>query len=90
MNKIKALLEALEAAEKKSDKIDEAYEQDPENEALEAEWSAAYKAEWEAMETLRDEIVKVTGGKVDKKIAQKLIIAHRQTLKDILALGEEE
>lgn len=86
MNKIKALLATLEASEKKSNELDDAYELDPENEALEEEWSAAYKAEWDALEALKNEIVSVTGGKVDKQTAHKLITANRQQLKDILAL----
>ena len=87
MNKIKALLEALEAAEKKLDKIDEAYEQNPENEALEAKWMEAYKAEHEALQALKSEIVKVTGGKIDEETARRLILGKRQELKDLLSLA---
>jgi hypothetical protein len=82
---IKDLLAALEAAEKKSDELDIAYEKEPENQALEAEWMDAYRAENEAFGKLKAAIASFTNGAIDEKAASALIMGKRTELKNLLS-----
>ena len=84
MTELKRLMAEFEAAEKESDRIDALWEEDYENEALEAEWIAAYKAETSAREKLQDALVKLASGAVDGKTARTMIYATRAELKALI------
>lgn len=84
MTELKRLMAEFEAAEKESDRIDELWEEDYENEELEAEWTAAYKAETSAREKLQDALVKLTNEAVDGKTARMMIYAKRAELKALI------
>ena len=81
---IKTLLENLEAAEAKSDMIDEAWENDYSNEELEKAWNEAYKAENEAFNKVVSEIVTMTAGMIDEKTAGLMLRAKRAELKALV------
>ena len=81
---MKELLKRLEAAEKKANEADAAYEADPENEAKEKAFDEAYKAEFEAFNELSSEIVKLTKGQIDKATAGTLIRSKRNELKELI------
>lgn len=57
---MKEIVKRLEAAVKESNKIDEAWELDPENTELEKAWDAAYKTEYGIRTELANAIVKFT------------------------------
>ena len=82
---IKDLLAALEAAEKKSNEIDEAWEKDPNNQALEAAWIVAYKAETKANAELVASIIRVTNGIINEKEARAIVLGKREALKELLS-----
>ena len=82
---LKKMLEELEAAETKTDRIDEAWENDYENEELEKAYMEAYKEEHKAFETLVNEIVKVSCGAIDNKTARMVLIAKRDEVKSLIA-----
>ena len=82
---LKKMLEELETAEAKTDRIDEAWENDYENEELEKAYMEAYKEEHKAFETLVNEIVKVSCGAIDNKTARMVLIAKRDEVKSLIA-----
>lgn len=88
MTNMKQLLAALKAAEEESNKVDNLWDADPENDALAAEWSAAYKKEMDAYFSLRDAIVKTTRGKINPKDAGLMIRAKRNELEALVARME--
>lgn len=77
---LKSLLKELEIAEQKMDAIDKAWEEDYENEALEEQWNAAYKAENEAFNEVVNEIVRLTSGMINEKTASMMLRAKRDEL----------
>lgn len=82
--KIKELFKELEEAEKRSDAIDEAWENDYENEKLEAAWLEAYNKEADALNALITEIVNVTAGMIEPKTAKMMVISKRDELKALI------
>lgn len=88
MTNMKQLLAALKAAEEESNKMDNLWGADPENDALAEEWSAAFNKEMDAYFALRDEIVKVTYGKIDRENAGLMIRAKRDELEALIARME--
>lgn len=82
---LKKLFEALEAAEAKTDAIDEMFEMDPENETLEDLWNEAYEAEHKAFEELVEAIVKYTNNQIEAKTARTMINAKREELKALFS-----
>ena len=85
MKEIKRMFEELEAAEIRSNELDEALESDPENEELENAWNEAYEREWNASEALINEIVKITNGMIDNTTARKMIAMKRNELKNLIS-----
>lgn len=85
MKNLKDLLKALKIAEENANKADAAWENDPENEKLETAFDKAYEKEHKAFENLVDEIVKVTGGKIDRNTARTMIIKKRGQLEALIA-----
>ena len=73
----------LEAA---ANAADSAWEQDPENEELEAAFDRAYEAEHEARQALIDEIVSFTSGRIDAAVARKMLGSKRDELMALMAL----
>lgn len=88
MTNMKQLLTALKAAEEEANKADNMWDADPENDALAAEWTAAYRKQMDAYFALRDEIVKTTRGKIDPKTAGLMIRAKRNELEALVARME--
>ena len=81
---MKELLKRLEAAEKKANEADAAFEANPESEELEKAFDEAYKEEFEAFEALADEIVKASNGQIEKATAATMIRAKRSELKALI------
>lgn len=81
---MKELLKILEEAERKANIADTKYEANPEDEELEKAFDEAYKAEFEAFEALANEIVKITGGQIEKATASTMIRAKRNELKALI------
>ena len=84
MKNLKDLLKALKIAEENANKVDAAWENDPENENLEIAFDRAYAKEHEALENLVGEIVKVTAGKIDRKTARAMVIKKREQLEALI------
>lgn len=82
---LKKLFEALEAAEAKTDAIDEMFEMDPENETLEDLWNEAYEEEHKAFEELVEAIVKYTNNQIESKTVRTMINAKREELKALFS-----
>lgn len=81
---MKELLKRLEEAERKANIADTEYEANPEDEELEKAFDEAYKAEFEAFEALANEIVKTTGGQIEKATASTMIRAKRNELRTLI------
>ena len=81
MEKLKALFNQLESAEAETLRLDSLVEEQPENEALEAEWDSAYKKEYDVKMLLANHIVNMTSGKIDLKTANMMIMSKREQLK---------
>lgn len=88
MTNMKQMLAALKAAEEEANKADNLWDADPENDALAAEWTAAYRKEMDAYFALRDAIVKATRGKINQKDAGLMIRAKRDELEALVARME--
>jgi len=86
MNELLALYNEYMEAVKAADEADAAWEADAENEALEMAFDEAYRKQGEALINLRDEIVKLTSGQIDKITAYKMITKKGKELNDLMAL----
>lgn len=84
---IKRLFAEYEAEEAKHDKLDEAYENDPENEELEAAWDAQYKVVYSKSEELINAIYSFTAGQIEKKTIHAMLVKYRARLKKIIELA---
>ena len=82
---IKNLMNELVKAESAMNDLDALYEANPENEEIEKRWDAQYKIMWDAREALEDEIVKITAGKITKKIAHAMVAGKRAELQALVA-----
>ena len=82
---LKDLIKELEAAEEKTNMIDDLLEADPENEEVNAEWAAAYEKEFRAAEAVERYIVALTG--VKPQVARAMMATKRDELK---AIAEKE
>lgn len=85
MTQIKKIFAQFEKAEKISNDLYEALEQDPMNEEMESKWDAAYKKEYAAHEALVNEIIKITSGMIDRETAKAMIGKKRQELKNLIS-----
>ena len=84
MQKLKELFNQLESAEAETIRLDYLVEENPENEAIEAEWDTAYKKEYDIKMSLANYIVTFTSGKIDLKTAHTMIISKREQLKTLI------
>ena len=84
MQKLKELFNQLESAEAETLRLDSLIEENPENEAIEAEWDTAYKKEYDIKMSLANYIVTFTSGKIDLKTAHTMIISKREQLKTLI------
>ena len=84
MEKLKELFNQLESAEAETLRLDSLVEEQPENEALEAEWDSAYKKEYDIKMLLANHIVEMTSGKIDLKTANMMILSRREQLKTLI------
>lgn len=84
MEKLKALFNQLESAEAETLRLDSLIEENPENEAIEAEWDTAYKKEYDIKMLLANHIVTFTSGKIDIKTAHTMIMSRREHLKALI------
>lgn len=80
---MKHFLETLKAAELKANRLDELWDADPDNEELETQWNAAYKAEHKAFSEAVVEIVKITSGQIDSKTAASMLRAKRSEIEKL-------
>lgn len=85
MTQIKKIFAQFEKAEKISNDLYEALEQDPMNEELESKWDAAYEKEYAEHEALVNEIIKITSGMIDHETANAMIRTKRQELKNLIS-----
>lgn len=81
---MKEALERLKKAEHITDLIDQAWDQEPENEKLEAAWQDAYEKEYTAFNSLAEAIVKYSLGKIDVETACSIIRVKRADLETII------
>ena len=84
MQKLKELFNQLESAEAETIRLDSLVEENPENEAIEAEWDEAYKKEYDIKMLLASHIVEMTSGKIDLKTANMMILSKREQLKTLI------
>lgn len=86
-NTIKRLLKTYDAATKEADRVEAAWDNEPENDALEAAFDAAYQAQYDAMMAVVDALTTISGGQIDVKTARLMVNGHRERLDAILALA---
>ena len=84
MEKLKELFNQLESAEAETLRLDSLIEENPKNEAIEAEWDEAYKKEYDIKMSLVSHIVTFTSGKIDLKTAHTMIMSRREQLKTLI------
>lgn len=73
----------LEAA---ADAADLAWEQDPEDENLEAAFDRAYEAQHEALQSLVKEIVSFTNGQINFSTARMMLMSKREELQALISM----
>lgn len=83
--KIKEMFAELEAAEANMNVIDEMFDNDPENEAIENAWNRAYEKEFEAFTNVVNEIVTISNSMIDNKTAAMMLRAKRNELKNLIS-----
>ena len=84
MQKLKELFNQLESAEAETIRLDFLVEENPEDESLEEAWDEAYKKEYDIKMLLASHIVEMTGGKIDLKTANMMILSKREQLKTLI------
>lgn len=84
MERLKRLIQEYYKAEQASNEADTKWEQDPENEELEREFDRTYKAQWELFEALCTEIVCLTEGEIDHKMASYLLRVQRAAIEGLI------
>lgn len=82
---MKDAFERYEAARKTADDADANWENNPESTECEKAFNEAYKEEFNAFNSLADEIVKFTDNKIDEKTARTMIRTRYDRLKEIMA-----
>ena len=82
---LKRTLAELEVLEKAGQEAESAYDADFMNPEKESAFDATYKAEWNKAEEAVKLVVKMTGGKIDKKTARAMINSKREEIKKLLA-----
>ena len=84
MQNIKYLMENLKKNEAKSDELDELWAADPENAELERAWDEQYKVVGRLRDELIREIVKFSGGLIDKRTATAMLFKKRDQLQSLI------
>lgn len=82
--KLKKLWNEYIKAEKIANDADAAFELDPENEELERAFDKAYENECKALEAVASEIVVFTSGRIDHKLACKMVRMQRAAIEDLI------
>lgn len=85
MQTFKRLFKAYQKAEKAATAAEMAYDQEPENEAIEAAFDKAYEAEHKALMALANGIVEYTAGMIDIKTARIMIMKMPERLETLVA-----
>lgn len=80
---MKHFLETLKAAETEANRLDELWEADPDNEELESQWDAAYKAQHKAFSEAVAEIVRITSGQISNKTAASMLRTKRSEVEKL-------
>lgn len=81
---LKKLLNNLDAAVAETNRIDDEWEKDPENKALEAEWNRAYKAEYEAHQAFTKALVDASQGRLTRENVRALYFTKHEELKNLI------
>lgn len=84
MQNFKRLFKAYQKAEKAATVAEMAYDQEPENEALEAAFDRAYEDEHKAMTELINGIVEYTAGMIDRPTARIMIMKMPERLEALV------
>lgn len=79
---LRAELALLRVAERESNRLDELWNTEPENEKMEAEWDAAYRQEHEIFDKCIGLLVKLTG--VTRGTAYTMLQTRRDRIEDIV------
>ena len=82
---MRELLQELELATAKINKLDEAWDADPMNEDLEKAWDKAYKAEHEIFMKCATKLVEITNGQIDLPTATTMLRAKREEVTRIFS-----
>ena len=82
---LQRLMKEYRAAMEEADRIDAAWEDDYENEELEAAWDAAYKAEHKAMTNLVDGLVRFSRGMLNEHAARSLVRVKLEAVEALIA-----
>lgn len=85
MQELKKAYAAYQKALKESDRLDDLWAEDPDNEEIEKKWDAAYKKETEKMWDLAAVIEKITNKEISKKKAMWIISGKPQELKNLIS-----
>lgn len=86
MENLKSLFANYIELEAAADAADLAWEQDPENEKLEAAFDCAYEAEHEALQSLLNEIVSFTSGQINLSTARTMLMSKREELQALISM----
>jgi hypothetical protein len=78
---MKEMMKKLEELENIATIADKEYENEPENEEKENAFDIAYKNEYIFFNEVAEEIVKITSGKIELKIAREMLRTKRNELK---------
>lgn len=79
-------LQKLEQLEKAADRVESAWEKEPENAELEKAFDAAYRNEFKAYIEAAKYIEYMTNGNVDFMTAKKLVMIKRKELLQLLTI----
>ena len=84
MRKFKRLFNEYKRLNSITNEIEAAWDNDPENEELEADFDKAYIAEHKALTNLMDYIVLYTGGMIDRPTARLMIVKMPERLEALV------
>lgn len=84
MENIKLLFTTYINLEAICDDLEVQWNEDPENEELEAAWDEAYKSSFAAGQMLINELVSFTNGQITNNIARAMIATKRDELEAII------
>lgn len=85
MQRFKKLFETYKKAEMAATEIENKWDADPDNEALETAFDVAYELEYKALMALANGIVEYTAGMIDIKTARIMIMKMPERLETLVA-----